>query len=181
MHCVDNAALHYRCCCRIMLILLLYHVDAVVASKNFRWRYIDCQDTGDAIWPDVNLPPCWWLEVWWGPDAVEDLMMMRTWCCWEPGAVEDLMLMKTWLWRISSLLRGSVEFWVASKSILHVFHIFMMYYCTFHIYYCSGYHVRILHMVLPSEKVIFTQSKLLGQPSVFWGCFRLALLVFICS
>ena len=76
-------------------------------------------------------------------------------------------------------MTACVGFWVALEDILLVLDVFMMYYCITHMYYCSGNHVRILHMVLPSEKVIFTQSKLLGRPCAFWGCFRSAQLVFI--
>ena len=164
------------------MMLLLHHVDVVVTlclwcccieelpMMIYRLpRYWRCQMT----WCEFAslLMTRRMMRTWccWGPDDVEYLMMMRTWCCWEAGAAVNLMLMRTWLRRIPSLLRGSVSFWVASEDILLVLDVFMMYYCTFHIYHCSGNHVRILHMVLPSERVIFTQSKLLGRPCAFWA------------
>ena len=37
------------------------------------------------------------------------------------------------------------------------------------LYYCSGNHVRILHMIYPWKKLSNTQSKLVDRPRVFQG------------
>ena len=195
LHCVDTVVVSYGCyccivlillyrmdvvvascwyCCCIVWMLLLHRVDTIVVSNGccfcIVWMLLLHRRTSDddmKIAKILEMPD----DLMWICLSTDDENMMRTWCCWRPCVVEDLMLMRTWLWRIPSLLRGSVEFWVASESILRVFHIFMMYYCTFHIYYSSGNHVRILHMIYPRKKSCITQSKLVGQPSVFWGLF----------
>ena len=152
LHCVDTVVVSYGCCCCIVWMLLLHRR---IFDHDMRIAKI------------LKMPD----DLMWICLFADDESMMRTWCCWEAGAVVNLMLMRTWLRRIPSLLRGSVGFWVASEDILHVFDVFMMYYCTLHVYYCSGNHVCILHMIYPRKRSSITQSKLVGQSRVFQGLF----------